>query len=166
MNTCKFKSFILLLMLIPISSPTYSQISGIERRFGTSNKSTFTYQVESTIGTRTSAAVTGNMHAETSAVLNLGTGSKISNKIGDVSGNTSAVFVGTPNGASVNLQGITGENIFLIKDGTQFQSSLRTKDNENNLPSTGEASSYAVQNTRVTVQKTNSSLINAFQQSF
>jgi len=150
-----------------ISNPLYSQIAGIERRFGTSNTNTFSYQIESTIGTRTSATVSGNILAETDAILNLKTGSKISNKIGDENGNASAVFIATPNGANVDLSGITGENLFMIEDGTQFKSSLRMKENFNdNVQSIGEASSFAVQNTRVTVQKTNSSLINSFQQAF
>ena len=150
-----------------ICNPIYSQIAGIERRFGTSNSNTFSYQIESTIGTQTSATVSGNILAETDAILNLKTGSKISNKIGDDSGNASAVFIATPNGANVDLSGITGENLFMIEDGTSFKSSLRMKDNINsNVQSIGEASSFAVQNTRVTVQKTNSSLINSFQQAF
>lgn len=150
-----------------ICNPIYSQIAGIERRFGTSNSNTFSYQIESTIGTKTSATVSGNILAETDAILNLKTGSKISNKIGDDSGNASAVFIATPNGANVDLSGITGENLFMIEDGTSFKSSLRMKDNINsNVQSIGEASSFAVQNTRVTVQKTNSTLINSFQQAF
>ena len=150
-----------------ICNPTYSQIAGIERRFGSSTSNTFSYQIESTIGTRTSATVSGNIIADTDAILNLKSGSKISNKIGDDSGNASAVFIATPNGANVNLGGITGENLFMIEDGTSFKSSLRMKDNINsNVQSIGEASSFAVQNTRVTVQKTNSTLINSFEQAF
>ena len=162
------RNFIFTLPLMcTICNPIYSQIAGIERRFGTSNSNTFSYQIESTIGTKTSATVSGNILAETDAILNLKTGSKISNKIGDDSGNASAVFIATPNGANVDLSGITGENLFMIEDGTSFKSSLRMKDNiKSNVQSIGEASSFAVQNTRVTVQKTNSTLINSFQQAF
>ena len=56
-----------------ICNPIYSQIAGIERRFGTSNSNTFSYQIESTIGTQTSATVSGNILAETDAILNLKT---------------------------------------------------------------------------------------------
>ena len=162
------RNFIFTLPLMcTICNPIYSQIAGIERRFGTSNSNTFSYQIESTIGTRTSATVSGNIIADTDAILNLKSGSKISNKIGNESGNASAVFIATPNGANVNLGGITGENLFMIEDGTSFKSSLKMKDNINsNVQSIGEASSFAVQNTRVTVQKTNSTLINSFQQAF
>tara|TARA_B100001057_G_C22411887_1_gene779994 strand:- start:131 stop:640 length:510 start_codon:yes stop_codon:yes gene_type:complete len=162
-----FKIVFLFSLFGTICNPIYSQIAGIERRFGTSNTNTFSYQIESTIGTRTSATVSGNILAETDAILNLKTGSKISNKIGDENGNASATFIATPNGANVDLSGITGENLFMIEDGTQFKSSLRMKENFNeNVQSIGEASSFAVQNTRVIVQKTNSSLINSFQQAF
>ena len=105
-----------------ICNPAYSQIAGIERRFGSSTSNTFSYQIESTIGTRTSATVSGNMLAETDAILNLKSGSKVSNKIGNESGNASAVFIATPNGANVNLVGITGENLFVIEDENRFQS--------------------------------------------
>ena len=163
----KIRKVFLLSLFGTICNPIYAQIAGIERRFGSSNSNTFSYQIESTIGTRTSATVSGNILAETDAILNLKTGSKISNKIGDENGNASAVFIATPNGANVDLTGITGENLFMIEDGTQFKSSLRMKDDFNhNVPSIGEASSFAIQNTRVTVQKTNSSLINSFQQAF
>ena len=163
----KLKIILTLPFLCTICNPIYSQIAGIERRFGSSTSNTFSYQIESTIGTKTSATVSGNILAETDAILNLKTGSKISNKIGDDSGNASAVFIATPNGANVDLSGITGENLFMIEDGTSFKSSLRMKDNiDSNVQSIGEASSFAVQNTRVTVQKTNSTLINSFQQAF
>ena len=163
----KLKTLLFFTLVFNINLPIYSQIAGIERRFGSSTSNTFSYQIESTIGTRTSATVSGNIMADTDAILNLKSGSKISNKIGDDSGNASAVFIATPNGANVNLGGITGENLFMIEDGTSFKSSLKMKDNINsNVQSIGEASSFAVQNTRVTVQKTNSTLINSFQQAF
>tara|TARA_Y100000741_G_scaffold318201_1_gene265285 strand:- start:127 stop:636 length:510 start_codon:yes stop_codon:yes gene_type:complete len=166
-NKIKFKIIFLFSLFGIICNPIYAQIAGIERRFGTSNTNNFSYQIESTIGTRTNATVSGNILAETDAILNLKSGSKISNKIGDENGNASAVFIATPNGANVDLSGITGENLFMIEDGTRFKSSLRMKDNiHENVQSIGEASSFAIQNTRVTVQKTNSTLINSFQQAF
>ena len=55
----------------------------------------------------------------------------------------------------------------MIENGTQFKSKLRMREDiQSNTPSTGDASSFAVQNTKVTVTKTNSSFINSFQQSF
>ena len=63
--------------------------------------------------------------------------------------------------------GITGENLFLIENGTKFKSSLKMKEDfDSSISSVGEASSFAVQNTRVQVQRSTSTLINSFQQSF
>ena len=149
--------------------PTVSlaQLGGVERRFGTSNSNNFSYQIESTIGTQTSATVSGNLRANTESILKLKSGGKITNRIGDGSGNASATFTASPNGANVDLSGITGENVFLIDDGTMFKSSLTMPENfDTSISSTGQASSYAVQNTKVKVEKIQSSFISSFQQSF
>ena len=167
-KACK-KSYLIFLYLVFNSFQLVSkaQIGGIEQRFGTSATNSFSYEINSTIGTQTSANVSGNLEANTEAILNLSKGSKISNKIGDDSGNASATFLATPNGANVNLSGITGENLFLIENGTKFQSSLKMKEDfDTSISSVGEASSFAVQNTRVQVQRSTSTLINSFQQSF
>ena len=159
--------FALNILFAICSTSCRAQIAGIERRFGTSNGNSFSYEINSTIGTRTSATVSGNLMADTDATLNLSKGSKITNKIGDDSGNASATFVATPNGANVSLTGITGENIFMIENGTQFKSSLTMKDDfDKSISSVGEASSFAVQNTRIQVQKNTSSFISSFQQAF
>ena len=167
-KACK-KSYLIFLYLVLNSFHLASraQIGGIERRFGTSSTNSFGYEINSTIGTQTSANVSGNLEANTEAILNLSKGTKISNKIGDDSGNASATFSATPNGANVNLSGITGENLFLIENGTKFKSSLKMKEDfDTSISSVGEASSFAVQNTRVQVQRSTSSFINSFQQSF
>jgi hypothetical protein len=107
------------------------------------------------------------MRAETEAVLKLKSGSKVTNKIGDNSGNASAVFIATPNGGNVDLKGITGENLFLIEDGTYFRSKLSTIDNlDPAITSTGSASATATHTTNITVEKGNTSFQNTFQQSF
>lgn len=129
-------------------------------------KSTFSYQITSTIGTQTSAKVSGNMLVNTEAILNLKSGGKISNKMGDANGNASAVFDVRPNGSSVNLQGITGENIFLIDDGTSFKSSLKSDESVKSSNSTGQASALAIQSTAVKVESGTSSFISSFQKAF
>ncbi len=150
-----------------LPSKVLAQLGGVERRYGTSNSNSFSYQIESTIGTQTSATTSGNMRANTESILKLKSGGKITNKIGDQSGNASATFVASPNGANVNLSGITGENIFIIDDGTVFKSSLTMPENfDPSISSTGQASSFAVQSTKVKVDKSQSSFISSFQQSF
>ena len=170
MNTKACRSSYLFLFFLVSNSffmTSIAQIGGVERRFGSSSTNSFSYEINSTIGTKTSANVSGNLEANTEAILNLRKGSKISNKIGDDSGNASATFLASPNGANVNLSGVTGENIFLIENGTKFKSSLKMKeDSDLSISSVGEASSFAVQNTRVQVQRSTSNFINSFQQSF
>ena len=145
---------------------TLAQQAGIERSTQSSVKSTFSYQITSSIGTQTSANVSGNLLAETEAILNLRRGGKITNKIGDDNGNASAVFDARPNGTSVNLNGITGENIFLIDDGTSFKSSLKSDESVKASNSVGQASSMAVQTTSVRVESGTSSFIQSFQNAF
>ena len=152
--------------LAVVASPSRAQLAGIQRSINTINKNTFSYSIQSTIGTRTSANVSGNILADTEAILNLQRGGKITNKIGDANGNASAVFTTNPTGAGVDLKGITGENVFLIDDGTSFKSSLTSDPSLGSGSSIGEASSLAVQSTTVTVEKGNSSFISSFQEAF
>ena len=98
--------------------------------------------------------------------MNLRRGGKITNKIGDGNGNASAIFDARPTGTSVNLQGITGENIFLIDDGTSFKSSLKSDESVKASNSVGQASSMAVQTTSVRVESGTSSFIQSFQNAF
>ena len=146
--------------------PAKAQLAGIQRSINTVNKNTFSYSIQSTIGTRTSANVSGNILADTEAILNLQRGGKITNKIGDANGNASAVFTTNPTGAGVDLKGITGENVFLIDNGTSFKSSLTSDPSLGSGSSIGEASSLAIQSTTVTVEKGNSSFISSYQEAF
>lgn len=131
------------------------------------NQNNFSYRIQTTYGTSTSAQVSGNMTADVEAILKLKAGTKITNKMGDDNGNASAVFIATPNGGNVDLRGITGENMFLIDDGTVFRSSLKTIDNLNpNITSTGSASATATHSTSVIVEKGSTTFENYYQQTF
>ena len=151
---------------LAVSHPARAQLAGIQRSINTINKNTFSYSIQSTIGTRTSANVSGNILADTEAILNLQRGGKITNKIGDANGNASAVFTTNPTGAGVDLKGITGENVFLIDDGTSFKSSLKSDPSLGSGSSVGEASSMAIQSTTLTIEKGSSSFISSFQEAF
>ena len=151
----------------PRSNWTSCKSTTIQRQISNTTTNNFSYQIITTIGTRTSASASGNLQTETEAILNLRPGSLITNKIGDESGNASAVFNSSPNGANVNLSGITGENLFIIEEGTSFRTKLTTIDNPDpGISSVGEASATAVQSTSVSVESGTSSLINTFQQAF
>ena len=166
MKSISLKLIFFLGAALAYSYPARAQLAGIQRSINTINKNTFSYSIQSTIGTRTSANVSGNILADTEAILNLQRGGKITNKIGDENGNASAVFTTNPTGAGVDLKGITGENVFLIDDGTSFKSSLTSDPSLGSGSSIGEASSLAVQSTTVTVEKGNSSFISSFQEAF
>ena len=138
-----------------------------ETRKSGSSQSTFSYRIQTTYGATTSAQVSGNLKAETEAVLKLKSGSKVTNKMGDDNGNASAVFVATPNGGNVELKGITGENIFLIDDGTTFRAKLSTVDNPDpSVSSVGNASATATHSTSVIVEKGSTTFENYFEQTF
>ena len=138
-----------------------------ETRKSGSSQNTFSYRIQTTYGATTSAQVSGNLTAETEAVLKLKSGSKVTNKMGDDNGNASAVFVATPNGGNVELKGITGENIFLIDDGTTFRAKLSTVDNPDpSVSSVGNASATATHSTSVIVEKGSTTFENYFEQTF
>ena len=166
LKSLSIKLIFLLGIATAVVHPAKAQIAGIQRSINTINKNTFSYSIQSTIGTRTSANVSGNILADTEAILNLQRGGKITNKIGDANGNASAVFTTNPTGAGVDLKGITGENVFLIDDGTSFRSSLTSDPSLGSGSSIGEASSLGIQSTTVTVEKGSSSFISSFQEAF
>ena len=166
LKSLSLKLVFLLAIATAVVHPAKAQLAGIQRSINTVNKNTFSYSIQSTIGTRTSANVSGNILADTEAILNLQRGGKITNKIGDANGNASAVFTTNPTGAGVDLKGITGENVFLIDNGTSFKSSLTSDPSLGSGSSIGEASSLAIQSTTVTVEKGNSSFISSFQEAF
>ena len=166
LKSLSLKLIFLLGIATAVVQPAKAQIAGIQRSISTINKNTFSYSIQSTIGTRTSANVSGNILADTEAILNLKSGGKITNKIGDANGNASAVFTTNATGAGVDLKGITGENVFLIDDGTTFKSSLKSDPSLGSGSSVGEASSMAIQSTTLTIEKGSSSFISSFQEAF
>ena len=166
LKSSSLKLIFFLFIAMTAVHPAKAQLAGIQRSINTINKNTFSYSIQSTIGTRTSANVSGNILADTEAILNLQRGGKITNKIGDANGNASAVFTTNPTGAGVDLKGITGENVFLIDNGTSFKSSLTSDPSLGSGSSIGEASSLAIQSTTVTVEKGNSSFVSSFQEAF
>jgi len=154
-------------MIMQLSTSAQEAPGLRETRKSGSSQSTFSYRIQTTYGATTSAQVSGNLKAETEAVLKLKSGSKVTNKVGDDSGNASAVFVATPNGGNVELKGITGENIFLIDDGTMFRASLSTVDNPDpSVSSVGTASATATHSTSVIVEKGSTTFENYFEQTF
>lgn len=170
MHNFFFRLFSFLVFCIFADLPVLSQATPGMRDIskGSSTQNIFSYRIQTTYGTNTSAQVTGNMTADTEAVLKLKSGTKLTNKAGDSSGNSSAVFVATPTGANVNLSGITGENLFLIDDGTYFRSALKTVDSPTNpaLTSSGTASATAIHTMTISIEKTSNSIQNYIEKAY
>jgi len=125
----------------------------------------FSYSIQSTYGVQTSANASPNLRVETEAVLNLKEDSYLTNKAGDVGGTTGAVFVTTPNGSNVQLNGITADNLFLIDTGTRFRTSLTTTEPDGQ-PSVGQASATATHTMTISVTDGESSFYNTLRQNF
>ena len=169
-NLNKFLFFYLI--VCPIfcffQTKAFAQFSGMRDISKSNNtQSSFTYRIVSTYGTSTSSQVSGNMTADTEAVLKLKSGSFVTNKAGDDSGNSSAVFTVSPNGANVSLTGITGESRFLIDDGTYFRSALKTIDQPNtSLTSTWSASATAIHSMTISVEKNSNTIQNYLERAY
>lgn len=125
----------------------------------------FSYSIQSTYGVQTSANASPNLKVETEAVLNLKEDSYLTNKAGDIGGGTGAVFVTTPNGSNVQLNGITADNLFLIDNGTRFRTSLTTTEPDGQ-PSVGQASATATHTMTISVTDGESSFYNTLRQNF
>lgn len=126
----------------------------------------FSYSVQSTIGTQVSGQQSGNIIVNSSAVVELAPGSLITNGVGGGGSGAGATFIATPSGGNVDLRGITANNLFQIQRG-EFQSTLQTVANPDpNLTSVGSSSALGVQTTTVTVNQGISTFENTLQQSF
>ena len=135
----------------------------------TGSKSTFSYSVQSTYGVTTSANSNPNFIVDNEAVLLLKQGSFVTNKFGDDSGNAKAVFIATPTGGGVDLQGITGKNLLLIEDGTMFRSSIRSVASEDFNPEYGgvaSGSALATHTSTVLVERSETTFSQSFATSF
>ena len=152
------------LLSILLTFPVSSQV--IERNNTNSGTSrVFTYSIQSTYGTQTSANASPNLKVETEAVLNLQRGSYITNKAGDIGGTTSAVFTASPGGTNVQLTGISADNLFLIDSGSRFRTALSTT-TPDGQPSIGQASATATHTMTLTVSDTQTSFYNTLRQNF
>lgn len=157
-----------ILILIGFSLLPIIQVKSqvLERNLTSSgSKTVFSYAITSTYGVSTAADATPNLIVDTEAVLNLKEGTVITNRAGNIGGNTSAVIQATPNGTNVNLQGIEADNNYLIDNGTSFKASLKTSDIDG-APSKGSASATASHSLTLTVTNNSTSFINSIRENF
>lgn len=130
------------------------------------SSSVFSYSITSAYGVNTSADATANLIVDTEAILNLKEDSYITNKAGDVGGDTSAVITTTPNGSTVSLTGITAENNYLIDEGTSFKAALITRGDGDGQPSKGSAQASASHTMTLAVTNNHSSFYNTLREVF
>lgn len=146
------------------SHECYAQV--LERtQTSSGSSSVFSYSITSSYGVSTSADATPNLLVSTEANLVLKEDSVITNKAGNIGGNTSAVIQNTPNGSNIDLQGIEANNEFVLDEGTSFRASLETSELDGN-PSKGQANASAYHTLTLTVTNNNSSFINAVRSNF
>ena len=145
---------------------SYSQVGITETTGRSQSKSTFSYKITSTFQTRSSIEGT-NVTGTANADVTLAPGGYITNKVGDESGNASATFTATPTGSSVALEGVTGENLYILEGGSTFTSDIKTVDNPDpSLPVRGSATATAIQQTIVDVNYGSESFQSSFEQTF
>ena len=74
----------------------------------------------------------------------------------------------TPTGANVSLSGLTGENLFLIDDGTYFRSALKSIDNPSNptISSSGTASATATHTMTISIEQSTNSIQNYIEKAY
>lgn len=103
------------------------------------------------------------------ALLIIAPNSTITNKIGGSDGKSSVNFDSTSTGANLNINGLTGQNNWIIQQ-AEFSSTLKTADNltadQQKMNQLGNGSSLGVHTTTMNIEKSNSSFQTVFNQSF
>jgi len=161
--------FFFLLFLSP--SASLSQNSQTKTNYG--SKQIFSYSVQSTYGVQSASTSSPGVKVETEAVLKLKDGSFVTNKFGDDNGNASAVFTVSPNGSTVDLRGVTGQNQLLIDDGTLFRVAITKDESQEPVVTQGvddsikaEGTANAFHTSTITVNKGDEAFFNTFTQNY
>ena len=161
-----FRSLLIFFIASVTALPAIAQVGITETTGRSQSKSTFSYRITSTFQTQSSVEGT-NVTGTANANVTLAPGGYITNKVGDDNGNASATFNASPNGSSVQLEGVTGENLYLLEGGSTFTSDIKSVDNPDpSLPVRGTATATAIQTTIVDVNYGSESFQSSFEQNF
>ena len=145
---------------------SFAQVGILESTGRSSSKSVFSYKITSTFSTQSTVEGT-NVIGDAKANVTLAPGGYITNKIGDDSGNAGATFDASPTGSTVQLQGVTGENLYLLEGGSTFTSNIETVENPDPSKAVrGTARATAIQTTIVDVNYGSESFQSSFEQTF
>ena len=154
------------LFSIFIAPYSFAQVGILESTGRSSSKSVFSYKITSTFSTQSTVEGT-NVIGDAKANVTLAPGGYITNKIGDDSGNAGATFDASPTGSTVQLQGVTGENLYLLEGGSTFTSNIETVENPDPSKAVrGTARATAIQTTIVDVNYGSESFQSSFEQTF
>ena len=161
--------FILILNLCLWLCPnSFSQISSQQQQ-NAGSKENFSYSITSQYGVQTSGSATANMVLDNRALLIIAPNSTITNKIGGSDGKSSVNFDSTSTGANLNINGLTGQNNWIIQQ-AEFSSTLKTADiltaDQQKMNQLGNGSALGVHTTTLNIEKSNSSFQTVFNQSF
>ena len=145
---------------------SFAQVGILDSTGRSSSKSVFSYKITSTFSTQSTVEGT-NVIGDAKANVTLAPGGYITNKIGDDSGNAGATFDASPTGSTVQLQGVTGENLYLLEGGSTFTSNIETVENPDPSKAVrGTARATAIQTTIVDVNYGSESFQSSFEQTF
>ena len=110
--------------------------------------------------------VSPNVEVINEASLVIKPGSTIQDSFGDAQGALSGNIVVTPGSANVNLSGLSAKNNYIIDQGTNFSSTMRSLPGTNHGKAVGSTSVGMRHDMTLTIDQTTSSFSQSFSQSF
>ena len=153
---------ILILGIIPFGTKVKSQV--ISKSPASRSTSSTSYSIVSNITAITQSESTGNIEAFSDVILNLVPGIEPDNSI-----DGAVTFSASPNGSSIDLTGLSGDNLFLFDKGSKLSSTVKNVDDASPISeeSKGSTSAFIIQQTTLTVrQNTTNSQISSFRDAF
>jgi len=153
---------ILILGIIPFGTKVKSQV--ISKSPASRSTSSTSYSIVSNITAITQSESTGNIEAFSDVILNLVPGIEPDNSI-----DGAVTFSASPNGSSIDLTGLSGDNLFLFDKGSKLSSTVKNIDDASPISeeSKGSTSAFIIQQTTLTVrQNTTNSQISSFRDAF
>ena len=153
---------ILILGIIPFGTKVKSQV--VSKSPASRSTSSTSYSIVSNITAITQSESSGNIEAFSDVILNLVPGIEPDNSI-----DGAVTFSASPNGSSIDLTGLSGDNLFLFDKGSKLSSTVKNVDDASPISeeSKGSTSAFIIQQTTLTVrQNTTNSQISSFQDAF
>ena len=145
------------------SRPVFSQITS---NVSSGNNVRTSVSLSNTMGVYNTIDVSPNVEVINEASLVIKPGSTIQDSFGDAQGALSGNIVVTPGSANVNLSGLSAKNNYIIDQGTNFSSTMRSLPGTNHGKAVGSTSVGMRHDMTLTIDQTTSSFSQSFSQSF